>query len=89
VKELCAAGPTELSRVTAAATEPLAPEQRFATAGRVAELALQQGLPSAGRVRPWVQVGDGLAIEDWALGSAPEARTAASRPEESGEHGGH
>jgi chromosome partition protein MukF len=82
VRELCAAGPTELSRVTAAATEALEPERRFATAGKIAELALPHAAPGA-RLRPWVLVREGLAIEDWPLGAGgPSATPRAARPKQ-------
>jgi chromosome partition protein MukF len=87
VRELCAAGPTELSRVTAAATEALPPEQRFATAGRVAELALQHAAAPSSQLRPWVLVREGLAIEDWPLGAGSGARPVGAAPRaESEEH---
>jgi len=70
VRELLSAGTIDLSQVTAQATEHLPPEKRFATAGRVAELAAHLGTPRLARERPWVSVRDGLAIEDWSIGPA-------------------
>lgn len=67
VQELLRDGPTALSDVTARATAGLPDEQRFATAGRVAELAARFSEPRPARPRPWVMVHEGLAIEDWDL----------------------
>ena len=65
VRELLQGGVTELSEVTRQTTAELASEQRFAGAGKVAELAARLGRPEVARERPWVAVSPELAIEDW------------------------
>ncbi len=67
VREVLASGVSDLSQVTAQVVEALPVEQGFATAGKVAELAVQLGKPELQRERPWVPVRDGLVIEDWRL----------------------
>jgi chromosome partition protein MukF len=57
-----------LSELTARATADLPPEQQFASAGKVAELAARLATPELARQRPWVAVREGLVIEDWQLG---------------------
>ncbi len=70
VRELLESGPQDLSQVTAQATSKLPPEQSFATAGKVAELAARLGQPELQRERPWVRVREGLVIEDWRISPA-------------------
>jgi len=66
-----ASGSLGLSELTARATADLPPEQQFASAGKVAELAARLTTPELARQRPWVAVRDGLVIEDWQLGRSP------------------
>lgn len=67
------AGASALSHVTARVVDSLPPEQGFASAGKIAELAAQLGRPEATRERPWVPVRDGLVIEDWHIDPPPPA----------------
>jgi chromosome partition protein MukF len=67
VREIMSQGRSDLSRVTAQVVVDVPPEQHFATAGKVAELAAALGKPELSRQRPWVAVHDGLAIEEWRL----------------------
>jgi len=67
-------GASALSHLTARVVEALPPEQGFASAGKIAELAAQLGKPEATRERPWVPVREGLVIEDWFI-DAPPATT--------------
>jgi chromosome partition protein MukF len=67
VRQLLDEGASELSQMTAQVVGELPPEQGFATAGRVAELAAQLGKPELARERPWVPVREGLVIEDWRI----------------------
>jgi len=62
-------GGVELSTLTAQATLDLPPEQQFASAGKVAEIAARLSTPQLARQRPWVAVREGLVIEDWQLAS--------------------
>jgi hypothetical protein len=70
-----AAGNWELSELTAQATSDLPPESQFASAGKVAELAVELAAPAPARQRPWVPVRDGLVIEDWQLGQSQSERS--------------
>jgi chromosome partition protein MukF len=70
VRELLAEGAVELSHVTAQVSERLPAEQRFASAGRVAELVAHLAQPRACRERPWVPVREGLVIEEWGFAKA-------------------
>lgn len=67
VRELIAGGASELSEVTRQATAQLPAEQRFLSAGKIAELAARLGRPEPARERPWVPVSPGLVIEDWPM----------------------
>ncbi len=69
VRELLSSGSRELSELTAQATEVLPGEQQFAGAGKVAELAARMAAPRLSHQRPWVQVREGLVIEEWQLDS--------------------
>jgi len=65
VRELLDGGALELSQITARATDDLPPEQRFGSAGKIAELLARLAWPELSRTRPWVLVREGLSIEDW------------------------
>jgi chromosome partition protein MukF len=67
VRALLGSGSSDLSQVTADIVESMPSEQRFATAGKVAELAAQLARPELSRQRPWVPVRDDLVIEDWRI----------------------
>lgn len=67
VREAIDAGALELSAVTRTTTAELPEEQRFAGAGKVAELAARLGRPRIAHARPWVAVHPGLVIEDWQM----------------------
>jgi chromosome partition protein MukF len=67
VRELLGDGASDLSQLTAQVVAELPLEQGFATAGKVAELAAQLGKPELLRQRPWVPVREGLVIEDWRI----------------------
>ena len=69
VRELLSEGQQELSELTARAIEGLPAEAHFASAGNVAEFAALLAVPRLSHERPWVQVRDGLVIEDWQIGS--------------------
>jgi hypothetical protein len=73
VRELVASG-GDLSRVTAEVVESVPAEQRFATAGKVAELAAQLARPEIARQRPWVPVREDLVIEEWRIQAPAEER---------------
>lgn len=70
VRELVSNG-GDLSRVTAEVVESVPAEQRFATAGKVAELAAQLARPEIARQRPWVPVREDLVIEEWRIQAPP------------------
>jgi chromosome partition protein MukF len=71
VRALVASGAADLSRLTAEVVEELPSEQRFVTAGKVAELAAKLARPELSRQRPWVPVREGLVIEDWRIEPPP------------------
>jgi chromosome partition protein MukF len=73
VRQLVAKG-GDLSRVTAEVVESVPSEQRFATAGKVAELAAQLARPEIARQRPWVPVREDLVIEEWRIQAPAEER---------------
>lgn len=65
VRELLEGGALELSQITARAIDDLPAEQRFGSAGKIAELLARLAWPELSRTRPWVSVREGLSIEDW------------------------
>ena len=67
VRQLIASGVTSLAEVTARVADEVREEERFATAGRVAETVARLAKPRADRERPWRPIRDGLEIEEWAL----------------------
>jgi chromosome partition protein MukF len=71
VRQLVSSG-ADLSRVTAEVVESVPAEQRFATAGKVAELAAQLARPELARQRPWVPVREDLVIEEWRIKAPAE-----------------
>ena len=79
VRESLEGGAVGLSQLTAQATEHLPPEQRFASAGQVAELAARLAKPALDRERPWVAVREGLVIEEWRI-DAPRTRPVHEAP---------
>lgn len=60
-------GARSLSEVTERVVRELPEAERFATAGRVAELASRLSQAEAQRERPWVAVEEGMLIEEWTL----------------------
>jgi chromosome partition protein MukF len=70
VRELLSEGNLGLSELTARATSDLPPEQQFASAGKIAELATRIATPQLSHQRPWIAVREGLVIEDWQIDTA-------------------
>ena len=60
-------GARSLSEVTERVVRELPEAERFATAGRVAELASRLSTPESQRERPWIAVEEGMLIEEWTL----------------------
>jgi hypothetical protein len=60
-------GARSLSDVTERVVAELPEAERFATAGKVAELVSKLSKAEAERERPWVPVEEGMLIEEWAL----------------------
>jgi chromosome partition protein MukF len=67
-------GALELSAVTTQVASQGPVEERFLTAGRVAQLVARLERPAATRDRPWRPVAEGLVIEDWRLPRAGGSR---------------
>lgn len=67
VRALLAEGVKDLADLTRAITRDLPEEQRFATAGRVAQILAAERRPVATRERPWIPIDDALVIEQWRL----------------------
>lgn len=65
VKEALCQGARTLSSVTFAVTESLPPAERFLQAGRVANKVAQLARAHSEVERAWVQVDEGLSIEEW------------------------
>ncbi|HEY3493092.1 MAG TPA: condensin subunit MukF [Polyangiaceae bacterium] len=60
-------GARTLSSVTQAVVETLPEGERFAAAGRVAEVAARLSHAESARERPWAQADQGLWVEEWSL----------------------
>lgn len=60
-------GARSLSDVTERVVAELPEAERFATAGKVAELVSKLSKAESERERPWVPVEEGMLIEEWAL----------------------
>jgi chromosome partition protein MukF len=73
VRELLATGAARLTEVTARVAEEVPHNERFVTAGRVADVVARATRLRAERERPWVPIQDGIVIEDWEVPS-PETR---------------
>jgi hypothetical protein len=58
--------------VTQAVVETLPAGERFAAAGRVAEVASRLSQAESARERPWARADEDLWVEEWSL--APSAR---------------
>lgn len=67
VRDALATGAADLGEVTARLTHALPAHERFIAAGRIAQAVAEVGDPSAEAERPWVELHDGIAIEDWQL----------------------
>ena len=65
------AGASSLSELTQAVLDEVAPDLRFAMAGRVAARAAQLARARSDRERPWVPVGPTLEIEQWSVEGGP------------------
>lgn len=72
VREELDRGSRTLSSVTRAVVEALPAAERFAAAGRVAEVASRLAQAESARERPWTRADEGLWVEEWSL--APAAR---------------
>ena len=60
-------GERTLSGVTQAVVEALPAGERFAAAGRVAEVAARLAQAESERERPWARADEGLWVEEWTL----------------------
>lgn len=78
VRALVDGGARELSEITAEAVLAVPDEQRFAAAGKVAELAASLARPELSLRRPWVPVREGLVIEEWRFAGGAESTAAAA-----------
>jgi chromosome partition protein MukF len=67
IEALLAQGITDLATLTRQLVQELAPEERFAMAGRVAQVLASLRRPIAQRERPWVPVAESLVIQEWRL----------------------
>jgi chromosome partition protein MukF len=67
VRALLAEGVKDLAELTRAITRDMPDEQRFATAGRVAQILAAERRPVATRERPWIPISEALVIEQWRL----------------------
>ncbi len=65
-------GARTLSAVTEAVVATLPPEERFASAGRVAEAVTKVASAESARERSWQRVDDGIWIEEWSLEREPK-----------------
>ena len=70
VRELLANGASSLSEITGTLTRELPRDDRFASAGRIAETVSQACEPDAAAERAWIEAGDGLMIEEWRVGGS-------------------
>jgi chromosome partition protein MukF len=65
VRAVLAAGAGSLSSVTAQLAEQVPPDERFVTAGRVAEVVARVAETRSERERAWLPIRDELVIEEW------------------------
>jgi chromosome partition protein MukF len=65
-------GARTLSAVTQAVVSNLPAEERFASAGRVAEAVTKLASAESARERSWQRVDDGIWIEEWSLERGPK-----------------
>lgn len=70
VRDLLAGGASSLSEITSALTRELPRDERFASAGRIAESVSEACEPAAAAERAWTDAGDGLVIEEWRIRGA-------------------
>jgi chromosome partition protein MukF len=70
VRDLLAGGAASLSEITRALTGVLPRDERFASAGRIAESVSEACDPAAAAERAWTDAGDGLVIEEWRIRGA-------------------
>ncbi|HKP62182.1 MAG TPA: condensin subunit MukF [Polyangiales bacterium] len=69
VRDALSAGARSLSEVTVRVSAEVEPDERFVTAGRVAQASAALALAITERERPWVPVEGQIEIEDWQLRS--------------------
>jgi len=67
VRDALDRGAATLAEVTAETTRDVAPEGKFAEAGRVAEIVGLVARPLARAERPWVPTEDGYELEEWRI----------------------
>jgi chromosome partition protein MukF len=67
VQEALASGARSLADVTDRVNAQVEPEERFVTAGRVAQASATLARAATERDRHWVRVEGQLEIEDWEL----------------------
>lgn len=71
VREALEEGARSLADVTDRVNARVEPEDRFVTAGRVAQASAALGRATTERERPWVHVEGSIEIEDWQLRARP------------------
>lgn len=71
VREALSAGAQSLADVTERVSSLVDPEERFVTAGRVAQASAGLAWAASERERRWVRVEGQIEIEDWALRARP------------------
>ncbi|MGC4086504.1 MAG: condensin subunit MukF [Polyangiaceae bacterium] len=67
IREELDAGVSDLGALTARITADLPNEQRFVTAGRIAQIVARLTRPLSARERPWVSGGGELELEEWSM----------------------
>ncbi|HKU39733.1 MAG TPA: condensin subunit MukF [Polyangiales bacterium] len=71
VREALDGGARSLAQVTDSVNAQVAADERFVTAGRIAQASAALAHAATERERPWVQVAGQIEIEDWELRARP------------------